>query len=202
MKPFSPADKTWNQRRQLAQLMFTAILGNHKNIDELSSWALGAAGGAAALVLANLSHLSGNIKPGWEWWLPTLLALSALAGTIEKVVNFQTKSFLEVSEKALQTMEGPVASMLEVIVAQSGGETGYVEKALLAQIRESALEVRTALPWFARLLMDQSMKKAANDSLATYRLFTKVFFWQVKLLVIQIGILIVLIGGLPFATHF
>lgn len=201
MKPFSSEDKTWNERRQLAQLMFTAILGNQKNIDELSTWALGAAGGAAALILANLSHLSGNVKPGWEWWLPTLLSFSALVGTIEKVLNFQTKSFLDVSEKALQSMTGPAEGIAKVIMAQPGVKMDFVQKELVAQILETAREVRVALPWFARLIMDRSMKEAANDPLATYRFFTRVFFWQVNLLFVQIGTLIVLIAGLPFATH-
>ena len=186
--------------------MFAAILGNFKNVDELSTWALGATGGIAGLLVANLGHLTDNMKPGWGRWLPTFLSVSAVLGIFEKLLSFQTKTFNEISEKSFEAPDGPVANISKLLIEEAKANPAtatpeWLQAAMFRQIKETSNEIRAALPWFGKLIMDHNMKKAETDPLAMYRVAVKIYFLQVEALLMQLVALIVLIAGLPFATH-
>jgi hypothetical protein len=201
MKPPTPEDKTWEERFRLSRMMFAAILRTGDKVDELSTWVLGATGGIAALTVANLEHINAALKPEWEWWFAILLPFATVFGMMQKLLAFQIRTFIEVSEKGFDAPDGPVAKLQKIVVDNAPKDRpvtfDYVHEQLLTEIKEATTEVRQALPWLIRIIMDRAMKKAEKDPLAMYCQFTRMFFSQLRLLFLQLAALAVLIGALP-----
>jgi hypothetical protein len=121
---------------------------------------------------------------------------------MQKLLAFQIRIFIEVSEKGFDAPnDGPVAKLLKTVVDNTPKGSlvtfDYAREQLLTEIKKATSEVRQALPWFLRIIMDRNMKKAEQDPLAMYRQFTRIFFSQLHLLFLQLAALAVLIGALP-----
>ncbi len=205
MTPFSFADHTWNERRELGRAVFTSIMRQGPIIDKFSTWMLLGEGAICAILVANLDKVHTAMKPGWKWWFTVMFAVSAAAGVWQKITSMRVRIAVEldakIQEPAAQLLNAIITKMpipQEIAVQSKEAQQEFALSEMRKVVRALADEMKDSAPPYLRRNIEKWYHRSWADPLARLRRDARLFVRQLECTVVQAAFLIIQIAAVPF----
>jgi hypothetical protein len=180
---------------EIARATVTAITRGSPIFDKVTTWLLGAAGAAAALIIPHVSEAEATLgRLGLRLCL-TFLFVSMVAGAFAKrlgvLIQFHTTVadyFPGALDEVSQHFAASYANLAEASPQEAWGSQHRADASAIVH------SVIDGVPWILRWAFRRGMRKGTQDPLGSYRTAFRQFAWQLFWSAIEVIAFIAFLG--------